>query len=872
MKKTIIAIVAICAFSYHTSAITTDSRTHADFEMRRAGMRDQSMYAVFDSDTLSEAQRAAMEFLYAYMPLPDIAGYPAEFFIANVNASLLASREMPWGAKVPEREFLHFVLPVRVNNENLDMARIVFYAELKERVRNLSMSDAILEVNHWCHEKVTYQPSDGRTSSPLSTVSQAIGRCGEESTFTVAALRAVGIPARQVYTPRWAHTDDNHAWVEAWADGQWHFIGACEPEPILDLAWFNSPASRGMLMNTNVTGPYSGPEEKLRELPIMTTINVTANYAPVGVIDVLTVYPDGTPAAGVTVDFTLYNYAEFYPVATKVSDNAGHASLTSGLGDMLVWASDGVRFGFAKGNPANKGPLLVVLDKDQDYTGTFTLDIVPPKPSASLPSPTEEQRTRNDLRSAYEDSIRRSYMSTFYDADMASAIAHELDADSVAVVKILTEARGNGATLAGFLKSVASPMRERALSLLLAVSEKDRRDITAEVIEDHLYNTPVADSPLWMEYILNPRVENEGLTPYKSFFRSVIPEDEQAVYRDDPSAWIRWTMANISIDSIYNPAQLRMDPRVVWRQRKTDPRSRNLFFVAGARSMGIPARIDPVTGKTQYADSASNWIDVNFGMDAVVVPDTGILDLTYDKVGRMDDPKYYYQYALSRIEGGCPLLLEFDEGVGVHDMVDNKPVLDAGRYMLLSGQRMADGSVLVAGNIFKVEPNDTVSVPLIMRQDDTGVQVIGSLNAENRYRDSSTGEQRSILSATGRGYYVLGLLKPNHEPTVHALNDISMLRDDFERWGKKLVLLFDDDGSYDRFDSRTFASLPSTAVFGVDTAGASAAEIFSSLNLATSDYPVFVIADTFNRIVFVSQGYTIGLGDRLMDTIHKLSE
>ena len=34
--------------------------------------------------------------------------------------------------------------------------------------------------------------------------------------------------------------------------------------------------------------------------------------------------------------------------------------------------------------------------------------------------------------------------------------------------------------------------------------------------------------------------------------------------------------------------------------------------------------------------------------------------------------------------------------------------------------------------------------------------------------------------------------------------------------------------------------------------------------------PIFVIADTFNRIVFISQGYTIGLGEQLMKTIHKL--
>ena len=118
------------------------------------------------------------------------------------------------------------------------------------------MKDAILEVNHWCHEKVTYRPTDGRTSSPLASVCTAYGRCGEESTFLVAALRSVGIPARQVYTPRWAHTDDNHAWVEAWADGKWYFLGACEPEPILNLGWFNESASRGMLMHTKVFGDY----------------------------------------------------------------------------------------------------------------------------------------------------------------------------------------------------------------------------------------------------------------------------------------------------------------------------------------------------------------------------------------------------------------------------------------------------------------------------------------------------------------------------------------------------------------------------------------------------------------------------------------
>ena len=37
-----------------------------------------------------------------------------------------------------------------------------------------------------------------------------------------------------------------------------------------------------------------------------------------------------------------------------------------------------------------------------------------------------------------------------------------------------------------------------------------------------------------------------------------------------------------------------------------------------------------------------------------------------------------------------------------------------------------------------------------------------------------------------------------------------------------------------------------------------------------SSLPIFIITDTFNRVVFVSQGYTIGLGEQLMRTIRGL--
>ena len=118
-------------------------------------------------EKLTADEEEALKFLYAYMPLADVTDYPTSFFADNVRLSFKARNEMAWGKNVPELLFRHFVLPIRVNNEPLDASRAYFYNELKERIKNLSMHDAILEINHWCHEKVTYQPADARSLSFL---------------------------------------------------------------------------------------------------------------------------------------------------------------------------------------------------------------------------------------------------------------------------------------------------------------------------------------------------------------------------------------------------------------------------------------------------------------------------------------------------------------------------------------------------------------------------------------------------------------------------------------------------------------------------------------------------------------------------------
>ena len=898
MKRTIVFCIAFCA------SLNMLAQMHfisdADYRGKVAKTFNEKMQLVgnqfFDTDGLSltEYEREALQFLYAYMAIADVTDYSTSFYAANVKASEEAIKEMPWGSQIPELIFRHFVLPVRVNNEALDLSRLVFYKELKERVRGLSMKEAILEVNHWCHEHVTYQPSDARTLSPLACVNTAIGRCGEESTFTVAALRSIGIPARQVYTPRWAHTDDNHAWVEAWADGEWYFLGACEPEPVLNLGWFNAPASRALLMHTRAFGDYNGPEEVMLRTSNFTEINLIDNYGSTGRTDFRIVDRQGKAVSGARVDFKIYNYAEFYTAVTKYTDDKGTTFLTAGKGDMLVWASKDGWYGYSKAS-FGKDKLITIKLSENNRTLSDkaqkmqAIDIVPPAEQVLIPPVPKELIAQNKVRFAYEDSLRKAYEGSFLTENEAKELFP-------AAADLLVKSRGNWQTIVNFLNSHSDNSR-RALDLLHTLSDKDLRDISSDILNDHFYAS--SDQ-------LCPRVENEMIIlPYKQIFEQAMADsiwtlnsaDGQKVgikdFQRDPSLLVKWTQEYIRINPDRKTLRIAQTPLGVWRSRLTDTRSRDIFFVSMARSLGIEARKDVVTSKVQYKSESTDgkWVDVDFDSEEQTTSPTGTLALTYTPTKLLDDPKYYSHFSVTQIlDNGTTKLLNFDEGqvdmgggTSWSNTFKNGTSLDVGTYMLTTGVRLANGSVLATNRIFKIREGKTTTLPLVLRESKTEISVIGSFDSESKFQplaanasatlpsDFTPSEASSILSKTGRGYFVVGILGVGQEPTNHALRDIAKAKADLDKWGRPFVLLFENDTDAKQYVKENLGQMPENTFYGIDTDGAIRKQIAAQMKLQnTGQLPLFIIADTFNRVVFSSEGYTIGLGEQLVKVSSKL--
>jgi hypothetical protein len=67
--------------------------------------------------------------------------------------------------------------------------------------------------------------------------------------------------------------------------------------------------------------------------------------------------------------------------------------------------------------------------------------------------------------------------------------------------------------------------------------------------------------------------------------------------------------------------------------------------------------------------------------------------------------------------------------------------------------------------------------------------------------------------------------------------------------------------------------MPSTVIYGIDTDGRIRQQMAKAMKMEQSgQLPIFLIADTFNRVVFQSQGYTIGLGDQMGKVAKSLGE
>ena len=861
MKKILILCAAVLTLAacHRDPHFITDknyrNEVHADFEDR---MAEFPMLQV-QLDTLSRAEREAMEFLYAYMPLSDLADYEPGFYLQQVRYAFKAREEMAWGKDIPEDVFRHFVLVYRVNNENLDTARMVFYRELKDRVKGMSIEEAALEVNHWCHEHVAYRASDSRTSAPLATMRTSLGRCGEESTFTVTAMRAVGIPARQCYTPRWAHCDDNHAWVEVYVDGEWKFLGACEPDPRLNMGWFSVPSTRCMMVHTKAFGKYKGDEEVVKRTSLFSELNLLSHYAPTRKVTVTVQDENGLPVKA-QVKFKLYNYAEYYTLATVTTDAEGKASLTTGMGDLLIWATMGqtadgeTLFAFDKIDVRKDSTLT--LHTDYAYSLNYDqamkeFEMVPPVAGNPKVVATEEETVANAKRLSYEDSLRNAYTATFPTKESLQQLEGFQYIDQERLWELVHKAEGNHQTILDFVQKHGWHEEEfdDVYDYLMCFSDKDLRDITSDVLEAHwrIYDG-IEGEPypraVFNKGILPARISNEMVRPYR---------EELACFKGMTAEEIRqWVMDSVVVDDSSNYYNCPISPVGVYKLRRADRHSRDIFFVAACRSAGIPAYLDNATNTIYAADGSKTVfrkVDFNDDNHAVDVNrKQAKLTLTYH--GKEPaKPVYWPHFTLAKLENGDLRTFDFEDDARMESFPATIE-LEPGIYCLSTGNRYPDGAVRSRMEFFEVKSGEKVTkeiiiLPLLARNDELGM-------VDKNIELFDGVELWDYAGDAGMLYVNLG---DYSEPSKHLIVELKQLQKEMKQWGGMTFMV-----------GPANIGMPSWGLVNTDFAykkGQLEQRIHEAVR-GNGHYPIVALINKDGHILYHSEGYKIGVIEQVL--------
>lgn len=877
MKKSLFFLILFSASAiYCQRHFITDANYRAKvekkFEARKelAKNRADKLFGVFNSK-LSAEESEALKFLYAYMPLCDLADYDGDFFLKQAQYALKTREAFSWGKTIPEAIFRHFVLPCRVNNENLDTARIVFYNELKDRVKGLSLKDAALEVNHWCLEKVTYRGSDGRTSAPLASMKTGYGRCGEESTFAVTALRSVGIPARQVYTPRWAHSDDNHAWVEVWIDGVWYYMGACEPEPDLNMGWFTEPARRAMLIHTKIFGDYPDKVEVVNKDENYTEINVISNYAETKKIFAKVVDKNSKPVQNAKVDFGLYNYAEFYPIASKPTDKKGMTYLTTGLGTLLIWASKNNNYAFEKITVASTDTLKLQLAKRHNKINYLEYDLIPPVEKTPYPVNAKDKE-KNSQRVKEENAIREKYRSTFIDSNSVFKFADEQKLDRKLALKYIKLSEGNWRDIKSFLERNALENKDYLFGILGQVSEKDLRDVSAAVLQDHfsmaikLQKEQNLEKEKFINYVLNPRIKNENLVAYRNVLRSGFKNLLKFNKKDIAVKVASWIKSNIKLNRKDNYYNLPITPIGVFELKSANIESRDIFFVAVCRSLGVPAQLEPKTKIPQYF-YGGQWINVYFEKQSQLQPEYGFLSLKGIDADSKVDPKYYTHFTIAKLENGAYKTIDF-ETEPVLSSFKNPIKLETGRYRLITGNRKPGGIVFSNLFFFDIIKGRAIEQTIKLRDADLKEKVFGNLNLSQKIESENNSVQ--LTKYFTKDHIIAGWVEPGKEPTRHSIVELQELCKNYETWGGAILLFITKDNEAEQFKKDNAKGLPANTSFVKDRNDSLLNNIKGILNIKDNvSYPFFIVVNKKGELIFYSQGYNIGTGELLLRNILK---
>ncbi|MEG1310418.1 MAG: transglutaminase-like domain-containing protein [Romboutsia sp.] len=815
-------------------------------------------------NTCTKEEQIAVKYLYSTMPISDIADYSFDIFLDYAKHAIYLWKEGEYRKVIPEDIFLNYVMHHRVNNEEIVSCREFFYNEIKDIIKGKSMKEAIIDINYWCAKEATYQATDDRTISPIGVYKSAFGRCGEESTFGVTVYRSVGIPARQVYAPRWSHCDDNHAWIEVYCDGKWHFLGACEPEEILNKGWFTSASSRAMMIHSKWFDYITPSEENVGKSGMAMVLNNLELYANTTTLNVVIIDDKGNKVSGANVDFEVLNYSEYYPIVSLLTNEHGNIDVTLGLGDIHIHAHKDGLFAekIVNTKELKNGTIKLTLQNNIKYDLWQDFDSIAPLDAPiNIEQPNKEQKEIGKSKFKYASNIRIKKAEGFYDELLVNEIIENCK-NKDRIKEIFKLSRGNYNEVKEFILAEVTKVEDKYKEDILEIlTIKDYRDFKSKLLSMHLKNAVRFEGKyskeIFTKYILNPRIYIENLTDYREFISNYFTDEEKQMFIENPEEIWKYINTNIEEKEEYEYKDICTSPKGCLMVKVANNISKKILFVAICRSIGIPAKINEINGISQFYNG-SDFVSV----ESKLQKESTLKILSKEKNINWT---YFLNWSIAKLNKGVYQSLNlvdmpWDEGMTIK--------VESGQYRIITSNRLPNGNMFAKKLYFTIGEKEEKDISLELREAKIS-DMLEDIELMDFELLNDNGEKVSAREITKDNKHLLIWLEESKEPTEHILNEIYDRKLEFKKLGRKLIFIIKSRETInDPTLSRTLNVLPKARIY-YDDFEENINVLGRRMYVDPDKLPLIIVVNPNLHGIYSTSGYNVGTGDMLLRILHE---
>ena len=830
----------------------------------------------------------AMKYLYVTAPYSDLVNYSFEEIQDFASHGLFLYNTLERVKELPEEMFLNYILDHRVNEEEVLPCRSFFWNELKDRIEGKNAKDTAIEVNYWCAEEATYHSGDDRTLPALTVYRRGYGRCGEESVFLVNALRSVGIPARQVYVPRWSHCDDNHAWVELWCDGKWYFTGACEPLMILNKGWFTNASSRAMMVHSRLFDLFSAEgEDVIGKEGAAVMLNQTARYAKVKTVSVKVTDKEGAAVKGAQVQFQVLNMGEYFPIAKAETDEKGIVSLVTGFGSVRVLAFLPGMEGFAQADLDTRAQDEISLTltgetvKGEDWRA---VDVIAPVDTPVNPDmPTPEQKAEGTRRLNEANKIRKEKKENWANPELTAFLAGEDEKElRQEMVDVLSEKDHTDCVCSvleehlEYGKQYAKEFKMKSGTGKCGKKEMNGADCFTQGAENanaECSNYKAEKSAaytrvtgaesgynLYINFILNPRVEDELLRPYRKGILSFFTEEQKDAFRANPAEIWNYIQAHITAYPDNERETVMETPYECLVSGIGTERSQKVLFVAIARTLGIPARLNQDNKVMEY------WIRNQFV--PVLKQQEGGAVLTLKK--EADAVWNYYQnWTMGRLVGNEYVSLNLTGRSWEEDTLEL--ALIPGTYRIITTNRLPNGNQFAWEKTFVIKEGEKLEETLRLREAQLGDMLERISLPEFEVKDSA-GNTVTCADLTKGGKKILMWLEESREPTEHILNEMLEHAEKLHEFENSISFMIrTPEAKQDPLLAKVLKMFPNVSIY-FDSFEENIELLGRRMYVDPDKLPLILVTNGESVGIYATSGYNVGTGDMLIRIMEEVPE